>query len=107
MNAFNQKPIRISTSMTQTFWQTLRGLGVLAPSHGKPINVKSITWIDPGPGASVIITDGSQNQNVLFERDTNPDFVGGDLQYLFVENPKRWRDWQATIQGGEIEIDYV
>jgi hypothetical protein len=107
MSAFNQKPIRINTPMAQSFWTILRAAGVLAASQGKPIEVISIKWIDPGATASYSITDASISNNILDQGDTGPDYVGGDLQNVFPPGVKRWRDWQVVIlTGGELQIDY-
>jgi hypothetical protein len=113
MSAFNQKPIRVTAPMTQSFWAILRGLNLLPPvvpgqvAFGKPIKVISIKWIDPGQNASFSITDASASNNILSEGDTGPDFVGADPQYLYTDDARRWRDWQVVVlTGGELEIDY-
>ena len=104
MSNFNQKPIVITAPMAQTFWATLRQLGVLSAGQGKPIIVTSIQWNDPGGGAQYIITDGSVSQNQLAFGDTPLDFQGADP----VDNTRRkWRDFQVTVlNGGTLAIHY-
>lgn len=95
--------------MTQSFWANLRAMGVLAAGQGKPIQVTSIKWNDPGPSSSYIIFDGvgTAPNNQLRSDDTSINFAEGSPQSIF-HPPLHWRDWQvAVITGGEIEIDYV
>ncbi|HEX3091524.1 MAG TPA: hypothetical protein VHW72_02810 [Candidatus Angelobacter sp.] len=104
MSNFNQKPIIITAPMPLSFWATLRQLGVLSSTNGKPIIVTSIRWNDPGGGAQYIITDASASQNQLAFGDTPLDFQGADpIDYMH----RKWRDWQVTVlNGGTLTIDY-
>jgi hypothetical protein len=105
LSNFNQKPIIITTPMTQSFWTILRGLGVLSSTMGKPILVTKIVWNDPGGGAQFIIDDASASHNQLAFGDTPVDFVGAAPVYYF--NSDTWRDWQCTVlSGGELAIHY-
>lgn len=107
MSDFFQKPLRITAPMARSFWTELRAMGFLDSIQGKPIEVISIKWSDPGPNADYLIHDASQSQSTLDEGATGPDFVGGDLQYVFAPGVKRWRDWQVSqLSGGELIIDY-
>lgn len=107
MSAFNQKPIIVNVPMASSFWTILRAAGVLDSTHGKPIQVTSIKWVDQGPNASYTITDASASHNVLDTGTTGPDYVSGDQQFRF-SPPKHWRDWQVVeLSGGELQIDYV
>src|SRR5258707_12690847 len=99
MSNFNQNPIIITAPMTQSFWATLRKLGVLDKTMGKPISVTSIVWNDPGGGAQYVITDGSVSQNQLEFGDTPVDFVGADPVKNF--DGKKWRGGPGNLpQGG-------
>lgn len=104
MSSFNQKPIKITAPMTQSFWAMLRAQGVLNSIYGKPIRVEKIVWNDPGPKASFVITDASAAQNELAAENTPVDFVGADPFYPIDET---WRDWQVTVlTGGDLYIHY-
>jgi hypothetical protein len=106
MSNFNQKPIIITAPMPLSFWATLRQLGVLSSTIGKPIQVTKIVWNDPGGGAQFVITDASVSSNQLAFGDTPVDFVGADPVQDFGTGVQ-WRDWQVTIlNGGTIAIYY-
>ena len=73
---------------------------------GKPIQVVSIKWLDPGASASYSITDGVGN-SILDQGDTQSDYIGGDVQNIYPPGAKRWRDFQVVIlTGGALQIDY-
>lgn len=107
MSNFNQKPIVITAPMPQSFWATLRALGVLSTTMGKPIQVTKIVWNDPGGGAQFLITDASVSANQLAFGDTPVDFVGADPVQDFGPVGIPWRDWQVTVlNGGALYIYY-
>lgn len=105
-NFLNGKPIRIVNPMAQSFWATLRNLGVLDASIGKPILVDLIEWDQPGVSAQFVITDASASANVLAQGSTPASFTGPTVEKPF-SPARQWRDWQVTqLTAGTLIIHY-
>lgn len=94
-NILTGKPIKIVNPMAQSFWATLRALGQMDATMGKPLLVDLIEWDAPGVSAQFVITDASAIANVIFQGSTPASFIGPSVQQPF-SPPRPVRDWQVT-----------